>query len=349
MREIKSKLTPKDNFLRVLRGEIPESIPLQNMGFTGYNGEATYRIIGPSLFDETHLTPCPNGRVDIWGVNYVTSESTGFGAIPEPGNFLLEDVTQWRKIIHAPDIPKDIDWEVLAKRDWEASGIDYNQSAAMAVVGLMPFQQFIAFMGFEEGLCAMFEEPEEVSALLHYMADVYEPIVEKTAEYYQADCVYFLDDTASKYNPFISKKMFDEILMPVYRRLTKPFREREIPIQFHNCGRCEDFIEDIVSLGVKVMDPMQTTNDLLAIKEKYGNKLVMAGCFDWTPPLTWPEVDEEEIRQGVRDMVDTFAPGGGYMARAGALGVPGDEVTAQVNQWLTEEVYWYTRDYYLDH
>ena len=32
------KLTPKDNYMRVLNGEIPESVPIQNMGFTGYNG-----------------------------------------------------------------------------------------------------------------------------------------------------------------------------------------------------------------------------------------------------------------------------------------------------------------------
>ena len=46
------KLTPKDNYLRVLNGEIPESVPIQNMGFVGYNGEATYKIVGPFLFDE---------------------------------------------------------------------------------------------------------------------------------------------------------------------------------------------------------------------------------------------------------------------------------------------------------
>ena len=83
------KLTPKDNYLRVLNGEIPESVPIQNMGFTGYNGEATYKIVGPFLFDETHLTPAPNGRYDIWGVKYVANESTNFGCIPEPGNCIV--------------------------------------------------------------------------------------------------------------------------------------------------------------------------------------------------------------------------------------------------------------------
>ena len=49
------KLTPKENFLRLLKGEIPESVPLHNMGEIGYNNEATIKLIGPSLYNETQL------------------------------------------------------------------------------------------------------------------------------------------------------------------------------------------------------------------------------------------------------------------------------------------------------
>ena len=342
------KLTPKDNFLRVLKGEIPESVPLHNMGFTGYNGEATIRIVGPSLFDETHLTPAPNGRYDIWGVKYVATESTGFGCIPEPNNFLLDidDIQHWGDYIKAPAMPERIDWDALAKKDWEASGIDHTQSAAMAVVGLMPFQQLVAFMGFENTFIALAEEPEYCEEILNYMADVYEPICAAAAEHYTCDCVYLLDDTASAQRPFISKAMYEKFLLPIYRRLVKPFTDRGIPVQFHNCGKCEDFIPFMVDFGVKVLDPAQTGNDLLAIKKKYGRSLALAGCWDWKPPVTWPDVDEAEIRAMARACVDTYAPGGGYLGRAGALGVPGDEAIAKINGWLGEEIYWYTRGYY---
>ena len=73
---------------------------------------------------------------------------------------------------------------------------------------------------------------------------------------------------------------------------------------------------------------------------------MLAGCFDWNPPIGWPNVTEESIRQPIRDMVDTFAPGGGYMGRAGALGMPGDKDIEKINAWMGEEFYWYTRGYY---
>ena len=342
------KLTPKDNFLRVLKGEIPERVPLHNMGFVGYNNEATYKIVGPFLFDETHLTPAPNGRYDIWGVKYVSSESTNFGCIPECGNYILDvdDLENWRDYIKAPEMPEHIDWEMMAKKDWETSGIDHRQSAAMGIIGLMPFQQLVAFMGFENTFIALAEEPEICKEILNYMADLYYPICVAASEHYTMDCIYLLDDTASAQRPFISLDMYREFLKPVYQRLTKPFTDKGIPVQFHNCGHCEAFLDDMIDFGVKILDPSQTANDLLGIKKKYGRDFVLAGCWDWKPPLSWPNVEEEEIRQMVRDCVDTFAPGGAYMGRAGALGIPGDKDIARVNAWLGEEIYWYTRGYY---
>ena len=37
---MKSKLTPKENYLRLTRGECPDWIPLYTMGFPGYKGRA---------------------------------------------------------------------------------------------------------------------------------------------------------------------------------------------------------------------------------------------------------------------------------------------------------------------
>jgi hypothetical protein len=343
----KSTLTPKENYLRLTRGEIPEYLPIYTMGFPGYNNETACKIIGPSLFDETHITPAPEGRRDIWGVNYIANEETNFACIPEPNNFILEDITKWSEVIKKPELPQHIDWERMYKLDCERAGIDRTQSAAMAVIGLMPFQQVIAFMGFNNGLMAIYEEPECFEELLNFMADVYMPVIQATVDYYKPDILYLLDDTAAEFSPFISPETYRSIIKPVYRRLTQPAVDRGIPIQFHNCGKCQEFIDDMIDVGVKIWDPSQHMNDLDGIKKKYGRKIAMAGGFKWTPPLTWPEVNEEEIRQSVRDVIDRLAPGGGYAFMGGALGRYGDKTIEQVNNWIKEEAYIYGRDYYL--
>jgi uroporphyrinogen-III decarboxylase len=156
----------------------------------------------------------------------------------------------------------------------------------------------------------MAEEPEVVKELLNYMADVYVPIIEKTLQYYKPDLVYMADDTAAERSPFISVEMYRDILKPIYKRLAGPANDRGIPIEFHNCGHSEAFVPDMIDLGVKVWDPAQPSNDINGIKKKYPGKIAMAGGFDFKPPKGWPNVNEEEIRQQARDVIDKNAPGG---------------------------------------
>jgi hypothetical protein len=344
---VKSRLTPRENYLRIAAGEIPEFVPIYTMGFPGYNNEVACKIIGPSLFDETHITPAPQGRHDIWGVKYIANKETNFACIPEPNNFILDDITKWHDVIKKPKMPENIDWEKMAKLDCEAVGLDRKQSAAMAVIGLMPFQQVIAFMGFNNGLMAMYEEPELFKELLHFMTDVYMPVIQAALDYYDPDLMYLLDDTATQANPFISPEMYRDVLKPVYKRLTKPIMERGIPIQFHNCGRCEDFIDDMIEFGVTIWDPGQIMNDLYAIKKRYRGKIAIAGGYNWVLPDTWPEINEQEIKQTVRDAIDLYAPDGGYAFFGAALGKYGDKNIDIANGWIAEEAYTYGRDYYL--
>jgi uroporphyrinogen-III decarboxylase len=228
--------------------------------------EVRVKLIGPSLFNETHIPAAPEGRYkDIWGVDYIANFETNFACIPEPNNFILEDITKWSEVIKKPELPENIDWKKLAKADMEACGIDRAQQAGMGVIGLMPFQQVIAFMGFTNGLMAIYEEPEAFEELIHFMVDAYIPIVQATVDYYDPDVMYLLDDTASGFSPFISPSTYRNVLKPAYARLTKPAVDRGIPIQFHNCGRCEDFVGDMIDIGVKIWDPAQAMNNLTAV------------------------------------------------------------------------------------
>ena len=342
----KSKLTPKENFLRLTREEMPEYVPIFTMGFPGK--EVPVKLIGPSLFNETHIFAAPAGTYkDIWGVSYIANEETNFACIPEPNNFMLEDISKWHEVIKKPQMPDNIDWEKLAKADIEATGIDRSAQAAMAVIGLMPFQQVIAFMGFTNGLMAVYEDPEAFEELINFMVDVYMPIVQATVDYYDPDMLYLLDDTASGFSPFISPDAYRSILKPAYARLTKPAVERGIPIHFHNCGKCEDFVGDMIDIGVRSWDPAQAMNDLVAVKEKYGRKIAIVGGYNWVPPANYPQVNEDEVRQSVRDCIDQYAAGGGYAFFGAALGRHGDKTIEKVNEWIGDEAYNYGRDYYL--
>src|SRR5690554_6313535 len=98
-------LTPKENFLRVARGEMPEWVPVSPFGGPGL--EPLMSMADPMILGSFRG---PGGGVDPWGVTFVTGEEITFAALPKPNDFILADVTKWRDTIKAPDYT-GFDWE----------------------------------------------------------------------------------------------------------------------------------------------------------------------------------------------------------------------------------------------
>jgi hypothetical protein len=258
------------------------------------------------------------GGVDIWGVTYVPCDEGAGATLPEPNNFILKDVRDWRDILKAPDV-SGYDWEAMAKKHIKDSGIDRAQTAVSFDLHFGYFQHLMSFMGFSEGLCAMFEEPEEVKELLGYLCDFYCLLTEKLIDWYEPEVLSIKDDTASWMAPFVSLDMFNDILMPLYDRHAKFARERGIPVSFHNCGKSETLFEPLVKIGVREWNSAQTCNDLAAVKARYGNGLVIGGGWDPRGRLLEPDVTDEELVESVRSSFEMLAPGGGFIFAGGFL------------------------------
>ena len=80
-------MNPKENYLLMLSGQVPDHIPGM---FEDYSGR----------WNEELLTPvsAPDGPiVTSLGVTYVGCETLNYGAMPAPGlNQLGEDLRNWR-------------------------------------------------------------------------------------------------------------------------------------------------------------------------------------------------------------------------------------------------------------
>ena len=122
-----------------------------------------------------------------------------------------------------------------------------------------------------------------------------------------------MDDTAAWANPFISPEMYREFLLPLYDRQAKFGRDRGLPISMHNCGKCEGFFDDLVKISVSMWDPAQTCNDLVGIKKKYGNALVIAGGWDSRDHLLSDDVTYEEIYEYTKGPVRQAGAGRGVL------------------------------------
>ena len=326
-------LNPKENYLTMLRGDIPEYIP-------SMFEQRSCRIT------EEWLTPvyAPNGPiVTPLGVTYVGSPELMNGAMPKPGCIILEDITKWRDVIHAPDLT-GFDWEDYYTK--KLKDLDRREKY-LPVVGGDYFLTLISFMGFENAMIALYEEPEEVKALLEYVSEFYLEVLKQQIRWLKPDTMTLMDDDAALRAPFFSVDMYEEFFMPFHKKHCDLALENGLLIERHDCGRSESFVPDWVKMGIRSWMPAQTTNDLKSIKKRFVGKLALCGAWDSAP---WNNCDDlEAIRAALMEYVDTFAPGGGFTYSAMVGGKPEDPLTPKRRELVREVYDTYARDYYKTH
>ena len=183
-------------------------------------------------------------------------------------------------------------------------------------------------------------------ALFDYLCTYYETIAKNLIGYIKPDIYGVGDDTATARSPFMSNKMYQDLIKPFVARIAKIGTDLDLPVDMHCCGRCEDFIDDWRDFGVTMWNPAQVMNDLVGIKERYGNSLVLNGCWNSSGPEGWPGASEELVRQAVRDCIDTYAPGGGFCFMTCIYGAKGDEQARTHALWVTDEYNKYGRTFY---
>ena len=325
-------MNPKENYLTMLRGEIPEYIP-------SFFEERAGR------FTEDLLTPqaAPNGPiVTSLGVTYVGSPELNNGAMPKPGVVILEDITKWRDVIKAPDL-SGFDWEKYYTD--KIKNID-RSNHYIPVTGGDYFLTLVSFMGFENALLSLYEEPEEVMALLTYVSEFYLTVFKKQIQYVKPDTMTLMDDDAGLRNPFFSVDMYREFFKPFHKLHCDIANENGILIERHDCGKSGCFAADWVEMGVRSWNPAQTTNDLKAIKKQFVGKLAICGGWD---SAEHANRSEEELRQDLIDYVDTFAPGGGFTYFAMGGGKPGTPEAKRRSEIVKDVYDNYAHDYYKTH
>ena len=328
-------LSEKENFLRTISGETPEFVPTFRM-MEWMFGCSVFR---PPMRGGPGQAP-PQGvkstYKNLFGVPYVSEPMAGGGALPTPGEFILDDIRKWRDVIKRPAILDELDWEKAAKKDLD----DRDPESLRLVQGGITngyFQALVSYMGFNEGLIACIEEPEEVKELLHFLLELNLETGKKYLQYYKPDVFYGLDDIAHERAPFVSEEVFLDIFEPMWRAEITQFKEAGLPAQHHNCGFFEPFVPHIVNMGYNSWDPVQDSNDACAIKEKYGGKLTVCTGVTGNGFCSWPETTEEQVREEVRRVLDLYAPGGAYCFIGAILGAFGDESIAERNNWIRDE------------
>jgi SAM-dependent methyltransferase len=290
-------LTPRENLLRVLHHQEAEYVPfvITDAAILGFGaGSGPWLEKGPA-----------GGGLDGFGVRWITPASGGGAPIPAPNEFLLKDITEWKRVVQFPDV-NAYDWakdaeQDLAKYDRAQVVIDYG-------CGNGVFERLAALMGFEEALAAMYEEPEAVNDLLAAITDYKIAFAEKVAAYYKADTFTNYDDIATERNLFMSPVTYRELIKPHHKRLFDAVRNLGmIPVQ-HTCGKAESVIEDMIEIGAAAWTSVQPANDVAGLLRKYGDKIAFMGGYDTNGLPGRADASDEIVKAEIDRCFAEYAP-----------------------------------------
>jgi uroporphyrinogen decarboxylase len=334
----------KERSLAALKGQEPDRVPMyvtvvseiaeglsRKTGIPTYNCDAylTNRIshaqilttLGNDIVGIGSTAPdcCPTltrsdgFRVDEWGLVYrpVPHE---FGVYHEVVDRPLKGITSVGELVRyrVPDpyAPGRFD---VARDHSERYGDKY---ALLGVIECTVFEMAWNLVGLEQFLMDMALEKGYVGALLDEIAD-YSIAVGRELIGLGADIMLTGDDLGMDIGPMLSPRMWRQHIKPRMKRVLDAYKASnpEVILVYHTCGSALPFIDELIEIGVDVLNPIQVTAkgmDPAPLKETYGDQLAFLGAIDQRHVL--PQGTAEDVETEVRRRIWELGQGGGYVA-----------------------------------
>jgi uroporphyrinogen decarboxylase len=194
-----------------------------------------------------------------------------------------------------------------------------NEFAIFAAPWLIsPLERAMQLQGMQRLLTNLILHPEFTQALLTKLTRLFQQYLGNFLDEMsdRADVIILADDLGTQDGLLISPQIYRQMLKPLHADLISTIRERtRAKIFFHTDGDVFDLIDDLVEIGIDILNPIQTSAgkmaDLQALKKRYGTQLCFCGAIDTQVIL--PRGSPTEVADEVKRVIRTLGPGGGYM------------------------------------
>jgi uroporphyrinogen decarboxylase len=172
--------------------------------------------------------------------------------------------------------------------------------------------------GLERWFIDMMDDPAFCEALLDrtlaFWIDYYTGFMAEIGDL--VDVVMIGDDVGGQSGPLFSPEFYRKIVKPRQKKLVQHVKSlTKARIWYHTCGSVTEYIGDLLDNGIDILNPVQTSAegmDPADLKARYGDRLTFwGGAIDTQHVL--PFASPGEIREHVRENLEVFKPGGGYV------------------------------------
>lgn len=272
------------------------------------------RYVGPSAF--TGPSGYATGGTDMWGIEWepiANDTCTYFEVVRHP----LAEARTVRDI-------EDYSWP---NPDWmsvdgiQANIQNFNRDEPRAIVLPMGsfFEQCWYLRGLEQFLMDLVEDPPMATAILKKVTEFFRTVNRRSLEAANGgiDIVWSASDVGMQTGMLISPDIWRAYVKPWHREFVTPYKELGLKSRYHTDGAVTPIIEDLIEMGVDLLDPIQPKApgmDAESLAENFGGRIAFYGGVDTQEllPFGTPEAVEAEVLRLIR----VLGSSGGYMAAA---------------------------------
>ncbi|MGA2765480.1 MAG: uroporphyrinogen decarboxylase family protein [Spirochaetia bacterium] len=320
-----SRITPRENFLALVRGERPQWVPFTldvgaSEGFTssiqrqfeaatGSRDPAEYfdydlRIVSLARrfggTDPRRGNPqAPADTVfDEWGIGHWAggAEDTYEQMFaPLAGSKSVEDIRAWPEpVIEAGDSAEKV--RLFHSRGYPVVG--YTGSV---------YEWSWWLRGMEQFMMDLLAEEEVARAIIRKVSDFTLKLAMATAAA-GVDVLAFYDDAGSQSSMQISPQVWRAFIKPAWKRVLDSVRLRQPSAVFflHSCGNIAEIVPDVVELGFHILHPVQPEcMDAAGLKRAWGDRITL--CATLGAQGTLSRSTPQEVRRETARVMDALA------------------------------------------
>ena len=284
-------MNQRENILRAVRFEQPESIPMSFVinpaSWQHYPQDALQELLAehPLLFpgfvpSDIKIVPyfSPVQRkdrpyTDPWGCVWQTSEDGITGTVT--GHPLAD----WAafEAYQAPD-PELTDG--LGPIDWQEAARRIGRSRAggeLAMCGLRhghTFLQLCDLRGYQALTYDMADSEPRLERLIAMLEEFNLAIIQRFIRL-GAEWLSYPEDLGMQVGPMLSPRHFRKYIRPSYQRLMKPALESGAIVHMHSDGDIRLLVDDMLASGIEVLNLQDLVNGLDWIAERFAGKVCL--------------------------------------------------------------------------
>lgn len=180
--------------------------------------------------------------------------------------------------------------------------------------GAMLFMLLLDLFGFEECMINLAMYPDEVESLISRITDEHIKSIEGFAAA-GVDGVIAGDDLGLQKTLLISPNTWRKLFKPYYAKIIKAAHDNHIDMMLHICGYIVDIIDDLIEIGLDVLQIDQQDNmGIDVLSEKYKGKIAFFCPTDIQTTLIGD--DQKKIEAKAKQLVESLgSEKGGFIAK----------------------------------